>query len=182
MTTITGILEGVYNNEKSDAIKVSGKKITLKKGTGNGLLNLKGRNISVEVKEGEWQGKTTYMATGAVMALEGSPVTTNLASKSTYVVPSNAGDNKQESICFQSALKASLEFTQFTYGKSEEEKQHLFKEILKNTYRLARLSMNPDLFRPNPNTVAQNMAVPSGPNASDDYSVDENEDIESAVM
>ena len=150
MTTITGILSEIKTQERSDAAIIGSKKVTLKKGEGQKILGLRGHSVTVEAKEGEWNGKTTYLAQGAVTSTSGGIVepVNNLAPQQQRT---GYTDTKQESIIFQGVLKSMVEFAKYTSDMPPQRQDAEFKRLLSLTYRSARLASNPDLFRPNPN-------------------------------
>lgn len=158
MTRVTGKITGVFENEKSDAVMVGKTKVILKKGTGGGLLQHKGANVTINAKESEHQGKVYLHADSKDIHLEegGTTGTVGTTTGGKFTQSSQAmTDGRQESIVFQNAMAHATAITLHNSGGKQVE----LKDVLRLAYSIARIAVKPDLFRPNPNTDKQETEV-----------------------
>jgi hypothetical protein len=149
MSTLTGNIVSVYQNEKSDKVIVDDKgtshSVILRKGEGKQLKS--GQTVTLSVEEKTFNGKS--FLNGSVIAVKGTGSSTGKSSGSTGGKTggyTHGGDDstRTESINFQSARRDAIEMLK--HNKSLTGEPITEKELLALTYKMARLAIKPELF------------------------------------
>ena len=141
MKTITGTVAFVNENERSDNIVLEDKtRITLRKGVAKSFFGARGKQITAQVSEKEFNGKTIYNAEEKDIAIEGlsaNPASKYSPSKKSVGI---VGDARQESIVFQNSMAHA---TAIMLHNSQGEQVDV-KDVLRLAKTIAKVSLNPN--------------------------------------